>query len=141
MRFSTRSLLTLIAATAGGSAALAAPSSTQIAIHGVVPTICRVQFANPVVQPEAGVLNLGNMSEFCNQGEGYRVVVRHPAGLQQAQFTVDGVAVPLSSGTETVLIDSNGPRVRNSQVLLTLGGSPVQLASLSFSAEPKGITY
>lgn len=121
--------------------AQAEPSTTRINIRGIVPTICRVEFSQAAVATGEDRVDLGQMTQLCNNIEGYRVIVQHPAGLSGAHFSVDGVEAPLSSGTETVLVDSNDPAYRTSGVSLHLASASAELSALSFRIEPKGATY
>ncbi len=120
--------------------AQAETSTTRINIQGVVPTICRVEFSQPLGTVHGEAVNFGQMTQLCNNAEGYRVVMQHPAGLTGA-FLIDGVATPLSSGTETVLVDSNNPTYRMAGASIQLAAGSSQFASVSFRIEPKGMTY
>lgn len=138
-----------ILAAAGAAAVLltAAPSvaadsaSTSIRVHGIVHTICDVQFDNQLGSPdENGVVDFGRMTEFCNDGDGYTVVVQTPANLQGATLYVDGVPTPVDQSGTTVLVDSPSPVWRQRMVKLDLGAN-AQLQSISFHAQPKGMVY
>ena len=123
-------------------AAKAEPAITQIEIRGIVPTICRVEFNQPAAPVSDNVVELGQMLQFCNNMEGYRIVVVHPDGLQGATLTVDGEQVPVTSGSETVLVDSDHPVYRHSDVRLQLASASTDnLPALSFRIEPKGMIF
>ena len=76
--------LCLLAAGLPATAA-AAPSRVTWTIQGTVSTICRLDFDRPVAtEPNGGIVELGSYSELCNDRDGYRIVMQHPAGLQNA---------------------------------------------------------
>lgn len=118
----------------------AQPARMEIRISGIVPTICRVEFPS-APRSDAGAIDLGTMSEFCNQPNGYRILLRHPAGLDGATLSVGGAQIPLSPSGETVVVDSNAPAIKQNAVALSFGDEAVELSSLSFRAEAKGATF
>lgn len=124
----------------GGQGAVGATSeNASVNIRGIVPTVCRVQFSQPTVA-NGPVIQLGQMQQLCNNIDGYRVVMQHPAGLNGATVSVDGVETPISSGNETILVDSNRPAFRTSEVSLNFGDTDGP-GALSFRIEPKGTVY
>ena len=120
--------------------ASARPASVEVRLSARVPTICRVEFPQSARSSDQGY-DLGTMSEFCNQPTGYRVVLRHPAGLSDARLIVGGSAIPLSSGSQTVVVDSDGPAIKSNAVMVEFGGAAPDVSQLSFAAEAKGATY
>ena len=87
-----------------------------------------------------GVVDLGSFSELCNNREGYRVVLQHPEGLN-ASVEVNGFAIPLSQGSETVIVDYNQPEYRTSHARLRLASNDLLMPTLGFRIEPKGAIY
>lgn len=118
-------------------AANAQPITARLRVQGVVRTICDVEFNGSAVAVSSNRVDLGQMLQSCNNSEGYRIVVQHPSGLTNASIEIDGTAVPLSSGNETVIVDANEPDYRISAASLNAPNA-TQLATLSFRIEPKG---
>lgn len=87
------------------SAAQAGAASYTINITGYVPVICRVNAANTEVQPGQNV-DLGNLTEFCNNPTDYQVWVDYAPGITGETIYVDGNAIPLSASGST-MIDSS----------------------------------
>jgi len=123
------------------SPAHAETARSEITIRGVVPTICRVDFGQSAPRAEGRTIDFGLTREFCNQGGGYRLVLRHPAGMLNASVSVGGATVVLSPGTETVILDVSGPEITSRSVTLRTGNSSIALESVSFRVEPKGAIY
>lgn len=139
--FKTTAKLMAVAAMLSGLAGPAAAFDASIQIFGRVPTICRVEIGggfNPALT--AGEHSLGQMTELCNNVDGYRLVLNHPAGLEGAWFVVDGQRVPLSGSTHTVVVDSMQPAYRESGIAIVLS-EDVSNLQLSMSAEPKGMVF
>lgn len=90
---------------AAGSAAQAGAASYTINITGYVPVVCRVTAANTQVQ-SGQTVDLGNLTEFCNNPTGYQVWVDYTPGITGETMYVDGNAIPLSSSGST-MIDSS----------------------------------
>lgn len=119
--------------------AWAEPARLGFTIRGVVRTICRVELAQTSATDD-GVLQ-AQMSELCNQMGGYRVVLQHREGLDNARIFFNGASIPLSGGTETVLVERSGPRDFVSQVSLDFSEVPPDMRTVSLRAEPRGMTY
>lgn len=118
------------------------PHSATFRIVGTVSTICQIEFQSQAVTPGNDVVELGQVSELCNNEDGYRVIMQHPAGLQNAKIEIHGAMVPLSAGSETVIVDANEPDERIGQARLFLAtGTATELPMLSFRVEPKGPIY
>lgn len=116
-------------------------AATSFRIGGIVRTICKVEFSNPAPIVTAGVVEFGNMTELCNQRDGYRLIMHHPEGMEGARFEIGGREVELSSGTETVLVDSSHPSFRVSEARLELAGGDSDPTALYFRVEPRGSIY
>lgn len=134
-------LTAALIAAASAVPAHAAPERAVFQISGIVPTICRVSFNQPVISMGGDMVELGTFEQLCNDRDGYRVVLQHPANMQGAQIDIDGVLVPLSAGTETTVIDSNVPNYRMSHARLQLASSQSEMTTLSFRVEPKGMIF
>ncbi|MBX3561927.1 MAG: hypothetical protein KF780_08955 [Sphingomonas sp.] len=139
LKLAAFAMIGALIAIGGQGAAFASSENASINIRGTVRTVCRVQFNQPTVANGA-VIQLGQMQQLCNNIDGYRVVMQHPAGLNGATVSVDGVETPLSSGNETILVDSNRPDFRTSEVSLNFGDMAGP-GALSFRIEPKGTLY
>lgn len=129
------------AAGIGAAPALAEPARMAVTISGIVPTICHVDLAQPTPRPAGGSFDFGTMSEFCNQSAGYRVVLHHPAGLTNASVSLGGTRVALSAGTETVIVDADGPAITARALTLDTGNTDVGADRLFLQVEPKGALF
>ncbi len=119
----------------------AAADGVSIGINATARTICRVEVgaaATPTF--EAGETALGRMTELCNNVEGYRLILIHPAGLVDAFAVVDGQRVPLSSAGQTVIVDSDQPAARARDIGIVLSTRQDGL-TLGLRAEAKGMTF
>jgi len=111
-------------------------------IMGRVATVCRVSLdggAAPTIGE--GEQMLGRLTELCNNVEGYRLVLLHPAGLEGAFVVLGGERIPIASGaTRTVIVDSNRPAYRERDMTLVLaeGSEPV---AVNIEAQPKGAIF
>lgn len=119
----------------------AADDGARIGIRATVPTICRVDLARSVLMQGTDDYDLGQVTELCNNGGGYRIVLSHPKGLTGAEAIVDGVAVPLSASGKTVLVDSNVPAERTRQMRLKFGAGAPTVSHIGLQAVPKGFVY
>lgn len=138
-RIASIALLAVLAATP----AMADVASSSIAIRGVVPTICKVQFGNGMGQVQGNAIDLGTMTQLCNDASGYRVVLHTPANLANATFVYGNHRIPLSASGETVIVDSNAPDWASDHAAIELGDGGVlpQDFALRVVAQPKGAIY
>lgn len=119
-----------------------ATAGPAINIMGRVSTVCRVSLdggAAPAIGQ--GEHMLGRLTELCNNVEGYRLVLLHPAGLEDAFIVLDGQRIPIAAdATRTVIVDSNRPayRERNLALVLAEGVEPV---AVNIEAQPKGMIF
>jgi len=120
----------------------AAAGSVSIGIRATARTICKVEVGAAAVPAfEAGETELGRMTELCNNVEGYRLILNHPAGLVDAFAVVDGQRVPLSAtSTQTIIVDSNHPAFRERNLGIVLSSAQPVLG-LSLRAEAKGMVF
>ncbi len=133
--------IALIGGLPTGSAHAQSEQSTTIGIRGIVRTVCRVEFNQASAPVSGDTVDLGRMTQLCNNIDGYRVIMQHPAGLGGATVSIDGIEAPLSSGTETILVDSSNPAFRTNDVRLHLASGAASQLSLAFRIEPKGAVY
>ena len=112
-------------------AALAAPTANSATpyridggytfkIEGFVPVICRATIDRSHVVPSEGVVQLGTMNEFCNNGSGYQVWATHSASLAGSTLVVDGREVRLSRSGETLLSHSRSAAAAQRHLVLNL---------------------
>jgi hypothetical protein len=119
------------------SEASAEDAAYRIDIVGTVPVICGVQsseisadMANP------SNVDLGQLSEFCNDPNGYEVWADYAPGVGSASINVDGKLVPLSS-TGSTLIGSSRTAARQTRRLgLDLGEDRQRLTTISMRIVP-----
>ena len=91
-------LCTLFAGSASATApsALTDQSSFTLELRGYVPVICNAQVNAAQVTPQAGQVELGQLSEFCNNANGYEVWIDYSPSLAGASLVVDGQTVNLT---------------------------------------------
>jgi len=104
-------LLGAVMTTGMASAATAADAtrgaSQTLTITGFVPVACRASLSADIVSPGAGGdASLGTLTEFCNNPNGYQVLVDHSPELANATLIVDGVEIALSPQGSTVISSS-----------------------------------
>ena len=121
---------------AGCTASAAAAADYSIGIVGEVPLVCRATVDASLATPADGVAGLGQLREFCNSANGYRVFVRHSAELAGATLFVDGRAVPLSAEGST-LISESATAARASRTLVLEAPFGAQNGSLVFTITPR----
>ena len=131
----------LLSASAAAPVIAAAQERANFRITGIVRTICRLEFSGFGTPQSNGVIDFGAFTQLCNASSGYRVFMQHPANMAGAVLIIDGRAVPLSNGTETVIADENHANFRTSNAQLDVRGVNVPLTNLSFRIDPKGAVY
>lgn len=115
-----------------------ASQSTSVRIQGHVPVMCRVQLASSVgVMGEDGVVDLGVVREFCNAPRGYRVILQHSPGLEDATIFRGGLRIPLSPTGETVLTDSTHADIQEVALSIDPGSAPVAFGSIAIRIEAR----
>jgi hypothetical protein len=131
----------------GGAMLLSTPSmagqtsSASISIHAVAPTICRVEFNNTVVPVAGATVDLGQMTELCNDSQGYQVTLVTPPGLDGSQVILDGVPTALSADGRTLIVDSSTDAYRKRDIKLQLAAGSPLVTKVSFATAPKGEIY
>jgi hypothetical protein len=120
----------------------AASQGAQVAINGRVRTVCTVDLAfETLPHLRAGLNQLGAMVELCNNVEGYRLILDHPAGLAGAAILLDGRRIEIEpSSTRTVIVDSSRPAYEQRQLGLELA-APTDIGQMRIYAEPKGAVF
>ena len=120
----------------------AAPDRSRFSIGGTVATLCRIDFDRPALPSSlAHVVDLGRYTLLCNSREGFRIVVQHPPNLPNAAIAIDGVAIPLTPGIETVLVVSKAPAFQSGAARLVLGDAMPRPIDIAFRVEPLGVVY
>jgi len=98
-----------------------AAAGPVIDIMGRVATVCRVSLTGGAMPVEPGEQMLGRLTELCNNVDGYRLVLLHPAGLEDAYVVLDGERIAIAAdSTRTVIVDSNRPAYRERDLTLVL---------------------
>lgn len=118
-----------------------AAAGPSIDIVGRVATVCRVSLDGQAAMAEPGEQKLGRLTELCNNVEGYRLVLVHPIGLEDAVVVLDGERISISAdASRTVIVDSNQPAFRERELSLVLasGAEPV---AVNIEAQPKGMIF
>ncbi|KJV40314.1 hypothetical protein [Brevundimonas sp. KM4] len=119
-----------------------AAAGPVINIMGRVATVCRVSLAggSPRVA-ENGKRDLGRLTELCNNVDGYRLVLLHPAGLEDAAVMVDGQRIPIASdSTRTVIVDSDHADYRDRNLTLLVADNTLAVP-VNIEAQPKGMIF
>lgn len=118
-----------------------AAAGPVINIMGRVATVCSVSLVGGAPLATEGEQMLGRLTELCNNVDGYRLVLLHPAGLEDAFVVLDGERIAISAdATRTVIVDSNHAayRERNLSLVLADGADPV---AVNIEAQPKGMVF
>lgn len=110
-------------------------SQFTLGISGFVPVVCRARLEAGIVAPQAGTVNLGTLSEFCNSPNGYRVHADYSAELAAGKLIVDGSALPLDAEGSSVITQSDRAAIDSHDLQLELPGG-VQTGQISFRIEP-----
>ena len=135
-------LATLMGAALMMSVTASAQSAT-IVMRGVVPTVCEASFASAPAANGEGTINLGLMMRKCNDGAGYRIILRTPEGLQGGTVVVGSRRVALSENGETVVIDSDrmDQLITEPAHIKFTGHAAPRAFPVSLQAVPKGQIY
>lgn len=107
-----------------------------VEFSGVVPVVCRASVDATSVAPAAGTVNLGSLSEFCNNPAGYTVIADYSKSLVGARLIVDGQPVHFNASGSSVVTRSNLPAITSHAVSLELPKG-VSSSSISFRIEPR----
>lgn len=109
-------------------------ASSVLDVRGVVPTVCRVDYAPSWAAREDGLIELGRVSEFCNSGAGYRIIAEHAASAAPGALIFHGREVQLDRSGRTVLATVGGPARRSSTLVYRPGASPIRGLDLRVEA-------
>lgn len=126
-----------------GAALTAGPALGEpaVALGGETPLVCSAGLSGQV---SGG--SLGQLSEFCNDPDGYDVYVDYPASLTGSTLFVDGAPVALTSQGEVQVTHAAGPgsarltlaldTSSTGQVSLTIRMVPVDATSFALATAP-----
>ena len=70
-----------LAAGSAGPTFAGRQASASFSVGVIVRTICRVELSSTATVVSPTEIDLGEMTELCNDGQGYRVTLNTPAGL------------------------------------------------------------
>jgi len=118
---------------AGISLAPAGAATEVIRIHAFVPVICHADFAG-VPAPQGPLMQLGNLTEFCNDSSGYRIVADYTQASDPGELIIDGVPVVLNPSGHVVLTQTNGPRAVTQSIAYRPGSTPITTISIQLQA-------
>jgi hypothetical protein len=91
------------AASATAPSALTDDSSYTIELRGYVPVICNANVNASQVSVQSSQVEIGQLSEFCNNANGYEVWVDYTPSLAGSTLLVDGQSVDLTeAGTARI---------------------------------------
>lgn len=129
MRMKTILLAVLASALSAGAAA-ARPAGDQgsfnLQVQGYVPVICRATVDANAAPSRPGLMQLGTMREFCNNGNGYEVWVDYSSNLAGSTLYVDGQRVNLTNQGSVRISRSNRAAVKSSALALQLANANTQ---------------
>lgn len=114
--------------------ALAKPASQTLTIQGYVPVVCRATYDAQVGQYVDGVVNLGQVREFCNSARGYRVVIEHTGAGDVGSVIVDGREIELSATGSTTIASVNGPAIMERSIAYRPGDTSLTSIRISLQA-------
>jgi hypothetical protein len=115
----TTTLATLLA-TSAFAGATGNQGGFSLDLEGVVPVICKASVNAARAPAGAGHVDLGKLSEFCNNPGGYQVWVDYSPELANATLLVDGQSVPLSASGATMISGSSTAAVAVHDLALDL---------------------
>ncbi len=130
--------LAISAAAAVSAAAGDALQSREytIGLRGVVPVICNAHLSATVVPTTGGVVQLGNLVEFCNNSNGYRVVAEYPRSMAGSKLIIDGKAKTLGNSGVVEVSRVSGPSKIVRSIALDLNRAQTS-GALSFRLETR----
>ena len=103
------------------------PQSTYtIGIYGTVPTVCHAELKSAAVDTSEGLVDLGTMVEFCNNGNGYQVWLETTPKAPAGSIYVDNAKVPLSATGATLIHQSETAARRTSHLSLDTGNTRIE---------------
>jgi hypothetical protein len=110
--------ISLLAANAALAAAPSGGASYTLQISGFVPVICRAQLPQAATPAQAGEISLGQLSEFCNNGNGFEVWVDYSPSLAGDTLVVDGKQIKLTSAGSVRIDKSNRAAAGSKSMML-----------------------
>ncbi len=127
--FAVAAAVSLIAANAAFAAAPSDTVSYSLQISGFVPTICHAQLSSTQAPATSGQVDLGQMNEFCNDGNGFEVWVDYSPDMAGDTIQVGGQSYQLDASGSVKIDSSTGPSIASKDVTLDSNGAS---GSLSF---------
>jgi hypothetical protein len=122
----------LLTATLPAAAADLAARSFEI--RGVVPVICNATYQPNVTNDGDGTIGLGSVAEFCNSGQGYRVVADYNSASDPGTLLMNGQSIALGAGGETVIAQVGGPAILSRQLSYRPGSTPITTLRIHLEA-------
>lgn len=116
------------------------PSEVGFSINGRVSTACRAELISGSVQATGDEIDLGGISEFCNNEEGYTVTLTHSPDLAGEALILDNASIVLSETGETTIFQSSQPDVREHRLALVTDQDPSSF-NLAVHITPRGQIY
>ena len=111
---------------ASAPAHAATPEATfNLQITGFVPTVCNAQLSTSTAPSQAGTVSLGDMSEFCNNANGYQVWVDYSPTLAGDTLQVGDQTITLTSSGSALIDASSTPNISTKSVSLNVPQSGV----------------
>jgi hypothetical protein len=115
-------------------AASSAALGTTISLD--IPVICKVVRRGEVGQ-QSSAYSLGQLFEYCNAPNGFRVEASYePGTLQGTVVEAGGARVVLDGSGQSEIMHFSGPKISTVDVTATPGGSNFDPAGLQFQIIP-----
>lgn len=125
-------LLLLLTGSAAGAQSVA---TGDFQLRVVVPVICTVQHHAAIAASGNGYV-LGDLREYCNAPNGYRLAVDYaPGSLKGAVVAVGDSRVVLDGSGHTVISRERGPRVLDRQIFAAPGPAGFDTDRLQFNIQ------
>ena len=105
-------------------------------MKGFVPIVCRVSIDNNVKVTGDSIIDLGQMNEFCNNANGYRIFVDHAADASGAALIIDGQRVELSAQGSTAIYQSSTAARGSHRISLDVTQHEGPIGELWFRIQP-----
>jgi hypothetical protein len=141
-RFAAKAILVAAIGITGIQAAAAAGNSEKsFSIHGQVSTICHAELIDPNPLASGDQVDIGQISELCNNADGYVVTLTYSPDLGGKTLIIDQKNITLSPTGETVVFESSNPDIRNHHVSLVVNDTDFSKYNLGVHISPRGQVF
>lgn len=135
-----RFVLAALAATCAGASASRASGVAEegFVLRLQVPVLCNVSHRaiGAGVSQGDGAYSLGELDEYCNAPQGYRLTVDYtPGSLKGAVIMLGGDRVTLDGSGTATLYRANGPKIRENELAAIPGAGGFDTDRLNFAMQ------